>query len=745
MNSAASKPPVNLMFGHPTGLFTLFFAEMWERFSYYGMRALLVFYMTKGFLQYGDGEAYAVYGAYTSLVYMTPFFGGLLADRILGPRRAVILGGLLMAAGHLLMMADNRLAFFGALALLIAGNGFFKPNISTIVGSLYPQGSTKRDGGFTIFYMGINLGAAMSPLLCGYVGETYGWHYGFGLATIGMLVGLAVFVAPTLMTQAFILAGAIAAAGGLFILHPDHPFTTAIYVFVGVALLAAGAIAIWALGRGGLPATAGQPTDPKRLRRPLAGLPTELAIYLGTFLMIPVFALLVSGFSPFTKDRRGVTLIPPRVIQGLNATGTLHDRLHNLTQAISKQDPQLVLALQKQVEEQTQNGDLSQDHAEGLTRVLALASSNAWQDAESEVQSLEERFPRQNGKEIAAVVLKEMSRPAGLVLGIAGLLSFGYLLFEALRMEQVARERMYVVLILTFFSMLFWSFFEQAGSSVNNFTDRNVDRVFGSRQITADEVGQTIQLEPTQAQLGYSNDNAVFTLDVLNKLRSDNKDNPDFSISWKVGPDNVGMGVARRVSEMPASTFQSVNAIYILVFGLVFTALWGFLGSRGLEPSTPVKFALGLLQLGLGFGAFWYGAQHADARGMMTLSWLFVGYLLHTTGELCLSPVGLAMITKLSPARLVSTAMGAWFLATAFSQFLAAIIAQFTGVSHGGDAGSTIPIPKETVHVYGDVFGKIAIAAIISGAFCLLLSPLLSRWTHSQEGVDEEPGTRRGH
>ena len=134
------------LFGHPTGLYTLFFAEMWERFSYYGMRALLVFYMIKGFLGYGDEQAYRVYGAYTALVYMTPFIGGMLADRILGQRRAIIIGGLLMAGGHLLMTIENQWSFFFALALLIAGNGCFKPNISTTVGALYPAGSRKRDG-----------------------------------------------------------------------------------------------------------------------------------------------------------------------------------------------------------------------------------------------------------------------------------------------------------------------------------------------------------------------------------------------------------------------------------------------------------------------------------------------------------------------------------------------------------------------------------------------------------------------
>ena len=184
------------------------------------MRALLVFYMTKGFLGYGDEDAYAVYGAYTALVYMTPFFGGLLADRLLGQRRAVIFGGLLMALGQLLMgvdrnfavtigghsilLVERRTAFFTALALLICGNGFFKPNISTIVGSLYRHGNPRRDGGFTIFYMGVNLGAAIAPLLCGYIGETYGWQWGFGLATVGMLVGTAIFVAPRAATQILI-------------------------------------------------------------------------------------------------------------------------------------------------------------------------------------------------------------------------------------------------------------------------------------------------------------------------------------------------------------------------------------------------------------------------------------------------------------------------------------------------------------------------------------------------------------
>ena len=694
------------LFGHPTGLFTLFFAEMWERFSFYGMRALLLFYMLKGFLGYGDRDAYAIYGAYTALVYMTPLFGGMLADRLLGARRAVVLGGLLMAAGHLMMAAESDLAFFLALALLIVGNGFFKPNISTMVGSLYPQGSPKRDTGFTIFYMGINLGAAMSPLLCGYIGETYGWHYGFGLATLGMLTGLAVFVAPVRITQVLIMSGAVAAALGLFYFRPDNPFSTGVNIFVGIALLIAGVIAWVALGRGGLPAEVGAPSDPQRLRKPLAGpISAEWSVYLLSLLAIPVLALLVSA-------NRNVTVIPSGIVESLQSSGNA---------------------------------------------VL----------------------------QVSADVLAQMSTPAGLILMLAGLVALIYLGMETFRLDKVPRERMYVVLILTFFSMLFWAFFEQAGSSVNNFTDRNVDRVAEQRLLAAGDVGRTLTFRIpvqtgdselmglpllTQEQLGHRNASPVLKQRIEEAIRIDEKRKGKLTgkevdrliasatrddrltmsgltylraaasapggserLEWVVTPDNLGMAIGG--SESPASVFQAVNPIYILLFGIAFSALWTFLGRIDLEPSTPFKFSLGLLQLGLGFGAFWYGAQSADERGMVALGWIFLGYLLHTTGELCLSPVGLSMVTRLSPTRLVSTVMGAWFLATAFSQFLAAIIAQFTGVTEGGYGEGLVPVPRDTVHVYGDVFGSIALTAIGSAVVCFLLVPLLKRWMH--EGAVE--------
>ncbi len=189
MNSHTTSPQV---FGHPKGLLYLFFAELWERFSFYGMRALLVLYMTKHLL-YSDEMSFGVYAAYMSLVYVTPMIGGILADKILGFRKAILLGGVLMALGHFLLTFETPVFFYGSLALIIVGNGFFKPNISSFVGNLYQQGDSRRDAGFTIFYMGINIGGAIAPLACAWFAEMYGWHYGFILAGFGMLLGLFVF------------------------------------------------------------------------------------------------------------------------------------------------------------------------------------------------------------------------------------------------------------------------------------------------------------------------------------------------------------------------------------------------------------------------------------------------------------------------------------------------------------------------------------------------------------------------
>jgi POT family proton-dependent oligopeptide transporter len=661
------------MFGHPVGLFTLFFSEMWERFSYYGMRALLVFYMIKGFLSYSDDRAYGVYGAYTALVYATGFIGGWFADRLLGQRRAAVLGGLLMAGGHLMMTQEHTTAFYLALGLLVVGNGFFKPNVSTIVGTLYPEGSPRRDGGFTIYYMGVNLGATLAPLVCGYIGERYGWHWGFGLATIGMLVGLAVFVAPVRLTQFLILGTAVATAISM-LFFKENIYQLIVNVFAGVALVIAGVAAYVALGRGGLPENAGAPPDREFLLRKIGPFRIDMLIYFGVILSVPIFALL------------------------------------------SQQD------------------------------------------------------------KLAAWILYGF-----------GSLALLYVMIEAARGTKIERERLYVVLVLTVFSLLFWAFFEQAGSSMANFIDRNVDRVFESRSLTAADVGTQIAFRIpadtkdselaslpllTQEQLGRENGNADMADKIAEAIRLINDNRPEDKklsteklaafirdvtnstslsitgltalrdaaslkdaperLDWKVVEENVGMGVGG--SEIPASMFQAANPIYILLLGLVFTATWSFLAARGLEPSTPVKFALGIAQLALGFVALWYGAQHdADGRGIVSMSWLLIAILLHTTGELCSSPIGLSMVTKLSPKYLVSTVMGAWFVGLGLANTLSGTIAKLTGI--GGDEGGgpqVVPLPTGTVHIYGKVFGQIAVWAFITAAVCLALSPLLTKWMHNE-------------
>ena len=384
-----------------------------------------------------------------------------------------------------------------------------------------------------------------------------------------------------------------------------------------------------------------------------------------------------------------------------------------------------------------------------------------------------------------ATLIEEASRPAGLVLIISGLIAAVYLIREALKMEKVARERMFVVFVLTFVSILFWALFEQQGSSLNAFTDRNVDRVREERVVELSDVGQEVELRLvvdtdvealqelrflSQEYLGHRNgsdsmkgqieeairavemskdDDKKMASDELEQLiaevtrqerlsmtaltylrefaKSEDASPRNKKVRWTYVEDSIGqLGIGG--SEIPASVFQSVNSIYIMLFGVVLTCLWDLLAKKGLEPSTPVKFSLALLQVGLGFGFLYVGALTSDADGMVGLYWLLLAYLMLTTGELCLSPVGLSMVTKLSPGRLVSTVMGSWFLALAFAQFLGAIIAQFTASSEGEQ--NIVPIPIETVHNYGDVYQTGAIMAAISGVVCLIAAPTLKKWMH---------------
>ncbi|MFM6931555.1 MAG: peptide MFS transporter [Novosphingobium sp.] len=476
--------------GHPRGLFVLFYAEMWERFSYYGMRALLILYLTKFWL-FNDAKGNLIYGAYTSLVYITPVLGGYLADRWLGQRKAVFFGGVLLAFGHLFMAYEGMQGvadpiakqgdpainvFWLALALIIVGSGFLKANISVIVGKLYRMTDVRRDAAYTIFYMGVNVGAALGTILVGYLGETLGWSWGFGLAGIGMVLGLIIFV----------------------------------------------------IGR---PALLERAEPPKPLTRP------------GEF------------------------------------------KLYGI----------------------------------GIAAVAVIWFLIQYQ---SVIQNL---------------------------LIVTGVGMLGYTLYEAFKLDKEARERIFAILFLIALNPIFWGLFEQAGGSLSLYTDKYVDR------------------------------------------------------------DGV-----------PTSLFQSINPIYIVLLAPLFAGLWQWLGKRGLEPSAPAKFGLALVQVGLSFLVFVWGAKAVGIEAMTPVLFVFLIYLLQTTGELCLSPVGLSAMTRLAPLHLGSFIMGAWFYMTAVGNFVAGKIGEATG----GESGE---MSKElTLSIYNEIgWVTLGVAAVV-----LLLSPFVKKWMH---------------
>lgn len=493
--------------GHPRGLFVLFFAEMWERFSYYGMRAILVFYLVAHW-DFTEAQGNGILGAYASLVYITPVLGGYLADRYLGQRKAVIFGGVLLAVGHTLMAVEGdggqnnaQIGFlWAALAFIIVGSGFLKANISVIVGQLYPMTDKRRDGAYTLFYMGINSGAAIGTILVGYLGQTIGWAYGFGLAGIGMVVGLLVFIAfkPLL------------------------------------------------LGKGEAP-------DPQALKAPKFGIKLENLLYI-------------------------VGLASVAVIWGL-------------------------------------------------------------------------------------IQFRDVIQMLLLVSGVALL---GYVLYEAFKLEKVMRERMFAILFLIALNPLFWGLFEQAGGSLNQYTKKFVD-----------------------------------------------------------------------IGGVPASLFQSINPIYIMIFAPIFAWFWITLARKNMEPSAPAKFGLALLQVGAGFlvfvwGANAFGTMAPNQAGIMVnltpVIFVFLLYLLHTTGELCLSPVGLSAMTRLAPSYLASLIMGAWFYMTAVGNFVAGKIGEATG----GESGEMVQ--AKTLAIY-DQIGWIAIGV---GVAVLLVSPFVKKWMHLDLLKDED-------
>ncbi|MEX2597823.1 MAG: peptide MFS transporter [Salibacteraceae bacterium] len=525
---------------HPRALFILFFAEMWERFSYYGMRALLTLYMVSELFselsqQEADSKALGIYGSYTAMVYLFPVVGGILADKILGFRKAIIFGGILMMAGHFALALEgmffggNMQLFFLSLAFIIIGNGFFKPNISSFLGNFYGVNDSRKDGAFTIFYMGVNIGALLSIVTCGYVGEEISWHYGFGLAGIGMFIGLLVFW------------------------------------FAGNAVL----------GKKGI--------NPSSLE----------------------------DFPDVDEDED---------IKLLNA-------------------------------DKGKRSAALEDQAKGFVKIDdPKLRRNQWITMVATV--------------LFIPVCAQFLNLSDVITSVLILLSIGILavlLYMAWKQEsKAAGQRLWVVVVLFLFHSVFWALFEQAGGSITLFTARNIDRVI----------------------LG---------------------------------------------SEIPASIFQFFNAFFIMTLAPLFSWMWIKLRNKGKEPSTPMKFVLGLSQLAFGFGIIVLGANFFEIEGMVPMIFLVFMYLFHTTGELSLSPVGLSMITKLAPKQAVGFVMGAWFLSIALANKMAGKIGELTASEDISEDASVM----ETLTVYSDTYWLWGVLVVGGAALILLLLvPVLKKWMH---------------
>ena len=587
------------IFDHKPGLFVLFFTEMWERFSYYGMRALFVLFLTSTLIDGGFGwdksSAQELYGIYTAFVYFTPLIGGIIADRLLGYRNAVVAGAIIMTAGHAVLAFETPVMFYTGLALLILGNGLFKPNISSIVGQLYKKDPEKKDGAYTIFYMGINAGAFLGILLCGYIGENISWSYGFGLAGIFMFVGALQFYFGQGIFGKLGLLGSGDAADEYGTEVEETPDSTQTQTIIE------------------------QPEDN-------------------------------------TSSIRGLRW----GIIGLIAGALV-----------------AALVVQLSVEGGLFNGEIS----------------------------LFEFFG-ENPKELMAPII------FGAVIGF-----IGWIVSDP-TLKGVDKDRVWVIVILSFFTIFFWWAFEQAGSSMTIFA-----RDFTARTL---EGGAANFFRITDAILTIG-PVAVITY-VLVKL---------FGVTFKhISLSNAILGigfafvwflviwrVARNFSgsttEVDASWFGILNSFFIITFAPLFSKIW----ASKVINSGPVKFAIGLFLLAFGFGLLAFGSSSIPAgaeTAAVSMVWLIFAYLFHTLGELCVSPVGLSYVSKLAPVRIVGLMFGVFFIANFVANY-----------SAGKTASYIDPISEEKGLSFFFLIFTVIPAAM--GVVLLLLNKRLKKMMHGIE------------
>ncbi len=726
----------DLLWGHPKGLYVCFATELWERFSFYGMKFLLLLYLTKYHL-FSDVGGLNVVGSYAGLVYALPLIGGLLADRYLGMRKAVLFGGVLLVLGHLLMAVEGVQAtmvagevirdtrainvFYLALSLIVVGVGFLKPNISTIVGKLYPDNDPRRDSGFTIFYQGINIGSFVATIICAWLGETYGWSYGFGAAGLGMLIGLVTFIwgqkylyghaeakDPELLKQSFI--GPINKEWGIYIIS----FLSLAVVWLLVQKIAVvfftQNIFLVASFVGLIFYSMFYKNDDHDKK--LAKIFATILIALGLVTMISVttdhfpdsiFGS-VSLFNSMAEYMIPLAWILLGAVTGFIIYGfmtTKHDEYSRMVVLIILITSTIVFwALFEQ-----SAGSMTLFADRVVDRKIinsSLGAADMWRfyliGGVMIVLSLWGFMTANKHRKLHNGTIKTTLLPAGIVLGLGAALAVGVQAYNS-GMEWISHLSYVGVFILLLVSVivaisvaftLIGFFFGKDKSNVVTATDSNA----------------------TAASLSI----LAVTLLMLGA----------YIIYYGVSQfGSLAEGVMKPlVYEPTAGQFGSLNALFIFTLAPVFAALWIKLGKSNLDPSTPVKFSLGLIQVGLGFGALILGAMFPGESGKVAWLWLALAYLIHTTAELSLSPVGLSAVTKLSIKSVVSMVMGVWFLATALSEVVAALLAKIAALDT--EELNTLTVTQQ-LDKYNELWMTLIYLGVGFGLFLLILTPFLKK------------------
>ena len=782
---------------HPAGLWVLFTTELWERFAFYTMRAILVLYLvsistgdTPGF-GWTESDAYKLYGWYTALVYLSPLLGGWLADRFIGARMCVIIGAVLMALGEFILagaefvrigntdvsLTTDSVAmwtFYVGLGVMILGNGFFKPCISTMVGQLYAPGDDRRrDAGFMIFYMGINIGAFMSPLIGGTVAEIYGYQYGFLIAGFGMIFGLISFLVwgkylkgigdpPAKRDSNTERTAEEKVVHEQRLYEQTRPLVKQDWdrIFV-IFVLALFVMAFWiAFEQAGSSLNIFAKVNTDRAVTPVVQkvLPEGLLLKNEDFLELQGIVQKVQLLRDQLDRGENAIVEGPSFAERLNRFNIFRSRAGDKTEEISirelvenvKADTE---ALRDRLQANVPTHNLVQDEVQviydGLIAVLDAISQGSIEgqiaEVKKEAEALRNRLRTSTLPEVQSVIDEHNLAIAGKDTEILeGLIALLDSIAEAAERGDVTeRKQTFREWIL----LLFAPRGEEvdAGESVVALK-RAVDEILertGDKALAAAEIREGLR-KPALAQiLDHLPDSGADNIAALEKRRTDVLK----EITTLLAPEQgkygtqiqtglLTMDERERIFDVryeegveprtfPATWYQSVNAMCVVIFVPIFMMLWAFLARLGIEPSTPTKFAIGLLLISLSFIVMIPGAIEAKfSGGKAAMYYLLLCYLIATWGELCLSPIGLSMITKLSPARYVSQFMGLWFLASSLSYLMAGYAASYFG------SGEGISLFFGKDGGLADFFLLMAIIPFVIGIIALAMAPMLKRKMH---------------